>query len=99
MPLIDDLLTILPNRYSPADRDLIMRAYQTANLAHDSQTRASGEPYVNHCLAVATILAEMKLPPDVVAAGLLHDTVEDTALTLDDIERILATISEDWWMV
>lgn len=64
-----------------------MRAYRVAEEAHRDQKRLSGEPYINHCIAVASILAELKVPPEVVAAGLLHDTVEDTAITLADIRR------------
>ncbi|MBI3360337.1 MAG: bifunctional (p)ppGpp synthetase/guanosine-3',5'-bis(diphosphate) 3'-pyrophosphohydrolase, partial [Chloroflexi bacterium] len=51
------------------------------------QTRKSGEPYIQHCLAVAQILAEMRMPPAAISAGLLHDTVEDTGLTLDDLRK------------
>jgi GTP pyrophosphokinase len=58
-----------------------------AEEAHREQKRNSGEPYINHCLAVANILTELRVPPEVVAAGLLHDTVEDTEVTLDDIRR------------
>jgi GTP diphosphokinase / guanosine-3',5'-bis(diphosphate) 3'-diphosphatase len=64
-----------------------MRAYRVAEQAHREQKRASGEPYVNHCIIVAGILAEMRVPPSVVAAGLLHDTVEDTDVTLADLNR------------
>ena len=56
-----------------------------AEEAHRGQNAASGEPYVTHCVAVAHILADLSVPPEVVAAGLLHDTVEDTPVTLDDI--------------
>jgi guanosine-3',5'-bis(diphosphate) 3'-pyrophosphohydrolase len=84
---IDNLMDSLPSIYSPADRELILRAYRVAERAHEGQKRASGEPYVSHCLAVAAILAEMKVPPAVIAAGLLHDTVEDTPVTLTDIRR------------
>jgi guanosine-3',5'-bis(diphosphate) 3'-pyrophosphohydrolase len=84
---LDKLLDQLPSRYSLADRELIQRAYRTADEAHRGQKRATGEPYINHCLAVASILAQMHTPPEVVAAGLLHDTVEDTDATLDDIRR------------
>ncbi len=84
---IETLMESLPEIYTPADRELVMRAYRTAENAHRSQTRASGEPYINHCVAVAAILAEMRVPPAVVAAGLLHDTVEDTEITLADINR------------
>ncbi len=64
-----------------------MRAYTTAEEAHREQKRHSGEPYINHCIAVAQILTELKVPAEVVAAGLLHDTVEDTSVTLADIRR------------
>lgn len=84
---IDMLMDSLPENYSPADRELVLRAYRIAERAHAPQKRASGEPYINHCLAVASILAEMRVPPSVVSAGLLHDTVEDTNVTLDDIQR------------
>jgi guanosine-3',5'-bis(diphosphate) 3'-pyrophosphohydrolase len=82
---IESLMENLPATYTPADQDLVLRAFRIADRAHEGQKRASGEPYINHCLAVASILAEMHVPPSVVAAGLLHDTVEDTALTLEDI--------------
>ena len=64
-----------------------MRAYYVANQAHTGQKRASGEDYVNHCIAVASILAELRVPPAVIAAGLLHDTVEDTDIELSDLSR------------
>jgi GTP pyrophosphokinase len=81
------LLDELPAAYTLADKDLVQRAYTAAEEAHRGQTRISGEPYINHCLAVAQILAELRVPPEVLAAGLLHDTVEDTKITLDMIER------------
>ncbi len=77
----------LPERYTPADRELVIHAYTFAEEAHREQKRHSGEPYINHCIAVANILSELKVPADVVAAGLLHDTVEDTSVTLSDIRR------------
>jgi guanosine-3',5'-bis(diphosphate) 3'-pyrophosphohydrolase len=84
---IENLMEALPDIYSVVDRELIMRAYQFAEQAHTGQRRASGEPYITHCVAVAAILAEMRVPPAVVIAGLLHDTVEDTPRTLADIRR------------
>ena len=75
---LENLLEQLPDTYTHADRDLIQRAYRVAEEAHRGQKRLSGEPYINHCLAVAQILAELRVPPDVLAAGLLHDAVEDT---------------------
>ncbi|MCK4724780.1 MAG: bifunctional (p)ppGpp synthetase/guanosine-3',5'-bis(diphosphate) 3'-pyrophosphohydrolase [Anaerolineales bacterium] len=84
---IEDLMDTLPKNYSPADRELVMRAYHVAEQAHTGQKRASGEPYVNHCIAVASILAELRVPPAVIAAGLLHDTVEDTDIELSALSR------------
>jgi GTP pyrophosphokinase len=83
----EKLIEQLPEHYTLADRELIQRAYRIADDAHRGQRRHSGEPYINHCIAVASILAELRVPPEVVAAGLLHDTVEDTSVTLDDIRR------------
>lgn len=82
---IEDLFKVLPDNYSVLDKDLILQAYQLAEKAHAGQTRVSGEPYISHCLAVATILTELKVPPVIIMAGLLHDTVEDTNVTLDSI--------------
>jgi GTP diphosphokinase / guanosine-3',5'-bis(diphosphate) 3'-diphosphatase len=84
---IESLMEVLPENYSVVDRDLIIRAYQYAETAHEGQKRASGEPYITHCVSVAAILAEMRVPPVVVVAGLLHDTVEDTSVTLDNIRQ------------
>ncbi|MFZ5819472.1 MAG: RelA/SpoT family protein [Chloroflexota bacterium] len=84
---LEKLLEQLPNTFSLADRELVQRAWRVAEEAHREQKRNSGEPYINHCLAVASILADLRVPPEVVAAGLLHDTVEDTPVTLEDIRR------------
>jgi GTP diphosphokinase / guanosine-3',5'-bis(diphosphate) 3'-diphosphatase len=79
--------------YSPdADLELLRRAYVFSALEHKGQVRHSGEPYLVHPLEVANILAEMKLDVVCVAAGLLHDVVEDTLTT---IERIRETFGED----
>jgi GTP pyrophosphokinase len=83
----DTLLKNLPEIYTVVDREQILRAYHYAEAAHEGQTRVSGEPYITHCVAVAGILADMRVPPAVVIAGLLHDTVEDTSVTLEDIRR------------
>src|SRR3972149_6135737 len=89
---IGNLIEVLPERYTPADQELLQRAFRFAAKAHKGQKRISGEPYINHCLAVAIILAELHVPPVVVAAGLLHDTVEDTSVTLQDL---LSEFGED----
>jgi GTP pyrophosphokinase len=86
-PLLENLLDALPETYSMVDRDLIIHAYKFAEKAHENQKRVSGEPYITHCIAVAIILAELNVQPVVVVAGLLHDTVEDTPVTLEDISR------------
>jgi len=73
--------------YAPkADLELINRAYVFAAHAHAGQNRSSGEPYITHPLAVAGILASLRMDVSSVITGLLHDTVEDTAVTLEDIE-------------
>lgn len=74
-------------RHNPeANLELIQRAYVYAASAHAGQTRLSGEPYLSHPLAVADTLAEMGFDEPTVAAGLLHDTVEDTKVTLEEID-------------
>jgi GTP pyrophosphokinase len=83
----EKLIEQLPDTFSLADRELVQRAYRVAEEAHRKQKRNSGEPYINHCVAVASILASLRVPPEVIAAGLLHDTVEDTSVTLEDIRR------------
>jgi GTP pyrophosphokinase len=84
---LEKLLEDLPENYTIAERELVQRAYRVAEEAHQTQKRHSGEPYINHCIAVASILSGLKVPSEVVAAGLLHDTVEDTSITLADIRR------------
>ncbi|HQU37830.1 MAG TPA: bifunctional (p)ppGpp synthetase/guanosine-3',5'-bis(diphosphate) 3'-pyrophosphohydrolase, partial [Anaerolineales bacterium] len=84
---LEKLMEQLPESYAPSEKELIQRAYRIAEEAHRDQKRHSGEPYLNHCLAVASILADLKVPSEVIAAALLHDTVEDTPLTLGDIRR------------
>lgn len=80
---LDDALAADPH---VPDVDLIARAFLTAYEAHDGIRRKSGEPYIVHPIEVTTILAKMRLDPETVAAGLLHDVVEDTPLLLTDVE-------------
>jgi len=82
-----ELSNLLSEQTSTIDRELIHRAYKTAEDAHVGQTRVSGEPYLNHCLAVAAILIDLGMPAEVITAALLHDTVEDTSITLKDLQR------------
>ena len=80
------LRTMRANRPSD-DLDLVRRAYEFSQKHHAGQLRASGEPYLVHPLGVALVLAEMKMDPVAVAAGLLHDSVEDTSVTVVDIRK------------
>src|SRR3954466_2531808 len=73
----------LPERL---DRELLAHAYRFSERAHEGQKRLSGENYVSHCVEVARILADLQLDTVTVASGLIHDVVEDTAVTVDDIE-------------
>jgi GTP diphosphokinase / guanosine-3',5'-bis(diphosphate) 3'-diphosphatase len=74
--------------YRPQDNlDLIRKAYEYSQKHHAGQTRASGEPYLVHPLEVALVLAEIKMDPVAIAAGLLHDSVEDTLVTVVDIRK------------
>ena len=79
-------------RYDPAaDEALLNRAYVYAMMAHGSQTRASGDPFVAHPLEVAAILTDLRLDTATIVAAVLHDTVEDTAATLEEINRIFGS--------
>ena len=69
------------------DPDLLAHAYQFSAEAHAGQVRNSGEPYVTHCVEVAKILADLQLDSVTVASGLIHDVVEDTKVTVADVER------------
>src|SRR6266704_841654 len=69
------------------DLELIRKAYEFSQKHHAGQSRASGEPYLIHPLEVALVLAEMKMDPVAIAAGLLHDSVEDTSVTIVDIRK------------
>src|SRR5207248_4347311 len=82
-----DLLNLVRENRPADDLDIIQRAYEYSLKHHDGQTRASGEPYLVHPLEVALVLAEMKMDPVAVAAGLLHDSVEDTSVTIADIRQ------------
>ena len=83
---LESLLNSLPE-ITPNETDLIAVAYQRAEGAHSGQKRKSGEPYFTHCVAVASILAEMKMDAETIAAGLLHDVAEDSDISIDDPAR------------
>ena len=69
------------------DTDLLARAYHFSDRAHAGQRRRNGDPFVTHCVEVAKILADLQLDSVTVASGLIHDVVEDTNVTLEDVER------------
>lgn len=84
-PEIEPLIRALRANHPKADISLIERAYRTAEKAHRGQMRKSGEPYITHPVAVATILAEVGMTSPTLAAALLHDTVEDTDYSLEQL--------------
>lgn len=82
---LEALLTSLP-ALTGVEKALIERAYHKAEQAHSGQTRQSGEPYFTHCVAVASILAEMKMDSETIAAALMHDIIEDTPVTFEEVK-------------
>lgn len=84
---IAPLLTAYRRRHPKASVAMVNRAYESARIAHISQMRSSGEAYINHPIAVARIVADIGLDDVSLAAALLHDAVEDTEITLDDVRR------------
>src|SRR5437016_7700407 len=85
-PTLDTLLAVVRGYVADEACATIAAAYHFAAAAHAGMCRKSGEPYVSHPLWTAIILAEMRLDPTTIVAGLLHDAVEDTARTLEDVE-------------
>ncbi len=81
------LLAALRTFHPESDHGIVMRAIEVATKAHNGQTRLTGDPYVAHSIAVAQIIAELGLDEISVTAALLHDVVEDTEITLEEIER------------
>ncbi len=86
-PILEPLLRTVRANNPKEDLEFIKRAYEVAERSHEGQKRKSGDPYITHPVAVATILAELGMTGTTLAAALLHDTVEDTNCTLDDIRR------------
>ena len=85
--LYQDLVRTI-RRYHPSDDiSMIEKAYRVADEAHEGQKRKSGEPYIIHPLCVAIILADLEMDKETIAAGLLHDVVEDTAMTLEELTK------------
>ncbi|WP_432570353.1 RelA/SpoT family protein [Kineococcus sp. SYSU DK005] len=86
-PVLEPLLRTVRVTHPKADLSVVERAFDRAENAHDGQRRKSGDPYITHPVAVATILAELGMTPSTLAAALLHDTVEDTDYSLADLRR------------
>jgi GTP pyrophosphokinase len=84
---LQDIVEEVQKHHPEADTDLIEKAYIFSAKAHEGQLRLSGEPYLSHPLEVAYLLAKMGLGPVTVSSGLLHDTVEDSAATLDELDE------------
>ena len=83
---LNDLLNLI-ELYNPEGKEKVKKAYEYAERLHEGQMRQSGEPYISHPLNVAYILAEMHADRDTICAGLLHDTLEDTIITKEDISH------------
>lgn len=87
MPNVKDILSTMPKAPSDEGRKLIEKAYKVGEKAHEGHTRFSGEPHFIHVFETAKKLAELGMGPTTIAAGLLHDSIEDTDLTEKDIEE------------
>jgi GTP pyrophosphokinase len=85
--LFGDLISRVKKYHPSDDISMIEKAYKTADEAHHGQVRKSGEPYIIHPLYVAIILADLELDKETICAGILHDVVEDTILTKEEIEK------------
>ncbi len=86
IPTIESICSKISSYYPEAKLDQVKKAYELASKAHSGQLRSSGEPYMIHPLGVAQTLADLQLDLPSIITGLLHDTVEDTAVTLNQIE-------------
>jgi len=85
---INDIIDKIAEYVPEADLDIVKRAYIYSARVHEGQVRLSGEPYLSHPLEVAGILTDMKLDPESIAAGLLHDVIEDTSATPQEIKDL-----------
>ena len=86
--LYRDLVASIRKYHPSDDLSMIEKAYQLADNAHKDQKRKSGEPYIIHPLCVAIILADLEMDKETIAAGLLHDVVEDTVYTEEQLAEI-----------
>src|SRR5256885_12751977 len=88
---LEDILDRVGKHHPGDNLELVRRAYIFSAKEHKGQVRASGEPYLTHPLEVANLLAEMKMDAVTVSVGLLHDVVEDTLVSLEDVEAIFGS--------
>lgn len=86
VPGWDRVLSAFGEHWPGASHDRLTRALEMARLAHEGQFRKSGEPYIIHPVAVAVTIAELGMDEDSICAALLHDVIEDTPVTADDVE-------------
>ena len=85
--LYQELIKSVKKYHPSTDISMIVKAYKVASEAHKDQKRKSGEPYIIHPLCVAIILADLELDKETIVAGLLHDAVEDTWMTYEEVEK------------
>ena len=95
----NELLGLAKPHYNNDQLLELEHAIDIATKAHHGQKRKSGEPYIIHPIAVAATLIDWGMDIDSVLAGVLHDTVEDTDITLEDIEKYFGKDVAFWWMV
>ena len=88
--LYDELIEKIKKYHPATDFSIIEKAYNLAKEAHGEQLRKSGEPYIIHPLCVAIILAELELDLESIAAGILHDVIEDTKYSFEDLKEIFS---------
>ena len=95
MYLFEGLKKKISEYLSPEDVELVQKAYVVAREAHEGQTRSSGEPYITHPVEVTQILASMRLDHETLMAALMHDVIEDTDFSQDDLAEIFGeTVAE-----
>ena len=88
--MIEDLIKIIEKYMTEEELAFVMKAYEYAKLMHKDQKRKSGEPYIIHPVNVAIILADLDMDVETIVSALLHDVVEDTPATYDDIKEMFS---------
>ena len=94
---LESLAERIQTYYPDTNLDVVTKAYHFAKAAHEGQFRDSGEPFFLHPFEVSSILTDMELDMYTIAAGLLHDVLEDTAVTPERLRRNSAITSSPWW--